>query len=56
MQPIIDFIVHNQAVVAGVVVAFLDLVFAVSKNLQANGILHQVYLWLKAMKDKTPSA
>lgn len=39
-------------VVAPLVVAVLDLVFALSPSLAANGILHQVYVWLK----KSPPA
>jgi len=31
--------------VAPLVVAILDLVFALSPGLEANGILHQIFLW-----------
>lgn len=33
------------SVVAPCVVAIIDLVYAISPNLQANGILHQIFLW-----------
>jgi len=34
------------SVVAPLVVAILDLVFALSPSLAANGLLHQVFLWV----------
>ncbi len=37
----------NQAVVAGAVVAIIDLVFALSPGLESNGILHAIYGFLK---------
>ena len=56
MQAIIQWVVAHQAVVAGLVVGILDFVFAVSPSLAANGILHQVYLWIASLAGKAPPA
>lgn len=55
MSQIISFIVAHEAILAALGVAVLDLVFALNSNLQANGVLHQVYLWLKGLTG-TPSS
>lgn len=49
-----QWIVAHQGVVAGFVVGALDLIFALVPSLEANGILHQVYLWVKSLV--TPKA
>lgn len=56
MQALISWIMVHQAVVAGLVVGILDFVFAVAPNLQANGILHQIYLWVKSIGSSAPPA
>jgi hypothetical protein len=47
MQAVIDFVMSHQVVLAGVVVAIIDLAMALSPSLASNGILHSVYLFLK---------
>ncbi len=44
------WIVAHQGVCAGVVVAILDLVFAVSPAASGSGILHQLYVFLGGKK------
>ena len=52
MQSVISFIMANQALLAGLGVAILDLVFSLKKDWAANSILHWVYLQLQTMKNK----
>lgn len=52
MSDIIKFVVEHEAALASLGVAVLDLLFAVSPSLEGNGILHQVYLWIKAIVSK----
>jgi len=47
MSQLMDFFVNHQAVLAGVVVAVLDLAFALSDKFAANGIAHFLYLQAK---------
>lgn len=54
MSDVVTFIVAHEAVLAGLGVAILDLIFALNSNLAANGILHQVFVWLQGMS--APSA
>lgn len=42
-----DWIIAHAALVTGLVVALLDFAFAISPGLEANGILHAIYGWLK---------
>jgi len=42
-----DFVLAHQGLFAGLGVAVLDLVFALSPSLASNGLLHAFYLWLK---------
>lgn len=53
MEALIAWLTAHSAVVAGAVVAVLDLVFALVPGLAANGILHQIYLWLKGLGPKS---
>lgn len=46
------WILEHQVVVVGAVVAMLDLVFALVPRLSGNGILHQLYVWLKKLIPK----
>lgn len=41
----------HLGVLSGLGVAILDLVFALSPNIDANGILHAVYLQLKKLNE-----
>lgn len=52
MEAVIAWLVAHSAVMAGALVGVLDLVFALVPSLAANGILHQVYLWLKGLVSK----
>lgn len=48
MQVIIDFVLAHQVLLSSLVVAVLDLVFALNPNANApDGVLHAVYLFLK---------
>lgn len=52
----IQFVLNHQAVVTGLVVAVLDLVFALNPNVNApDGILHSIYVFIKKLNaPKTP--
>lgn len=58
MSGLVSWVVAHQGLVSGVVVAILDLLFALSPSLAANGILHQVYLWISGLSSPpaAPSA
>ncbi len=56
MSQIIAFVVAHEAVLAGLLVAVLDLVFALSPSLEANGILHALFLWVGGLANKQPPA
>lgn len=58
MKNVIDFVLGNQAVLAGILVAILDLVFALIPSVKANGILQGIYNFVKAIvnKVKAPAA
>jgi hypothetical protein len=43
------------SIIAPLLVAIIDLVFALSPNLKANGILNQLFLWLGG-KNPPPAA
>lgn len=45
MAAIIAFIQAHTAIFTGFGIAVLDLLFALIPGLQANGVLHQIYLW-----------
>jgi hypothetical protein len=49
MSQIVAFLVAHEAVLASLGVAVLDLLFALNPSLEANGVLHQVYLWIKGL-------
>ena len=51
MQALIDFIIANQMIVVGAIVAILDFIFALT-NLEANGLIHSVYVFFKNMLEK----
>lgn len=53
MASLIAFVQAHMAVLVGFGVALLDLLFAVSPGLQANGILHWIYLQLQALGGKS---
>lgn len=55
MQSIISFIVGHEAVLSGLVVAILDLVFALNPNANApDGLLHSIYLFVQKLTGKQP--
>lgn len=56
MNNVIQFVTQNQAVLAGLVVAALDLVIALNKNVEANGIFHAVYIFFQGLIKKDPPA
>lgn len=58
MSAIVAFIVAHQAIVAAAAVGIADLILAAIPSLQANGILHALYLFLKgkASPPAIPSA
>lgn len=49
MQVVINWILAHSVILASLGVAVLDLLFALSPNLEANGILHAIYLQLKKL-------
>ena len=50
MAGIIQWIIANQALCAGVAVAVIDLIWALVPSLKSNGILHSVYDFLFTKK------
>ena len=50
IQSVIAFLLAHRALEAGLVVAVLDLLFAVYPGVKANGILHFVYDKLVGLK------
>lgn len=53
MQAVIDFVLAHQLVLAAAVVGVLDLVFALNKDAEANGVLHYLYLLGKKVLGKS---
>lgn len=51
---VIQFIIDHQTILCGFGIAILDLAFALDNGLQANGILHSIYLMLSKDKDAGP--
>jgi len=49
MADLITWITAHQGVVAAAAVGLLDLAFALFPKIEANGILHQLYLWAKSV-------
>jgi len=56
MQGVIDFILANQLVLAGLLVAVLDLLFALNSKWKSNGILHSLYVFAKGIIEKVKAA
>ncbi len=50
MNQIIEFILAHQVILGMVIIAILDLLFAINKNLESNGALHAVYLFAKGIQ------
>lgn len=46
---IINWLMAHQAVLGGVVVAVLDLIFALIPSWQSDGILHSIYLFFQKL-------
>ncbi len=57
MQTVIDFVLGHQVVLAGMIVAILDLLFALIPGIKSNGILHAAYNFVKGIvsKEKSPA-
>jgi hypothetical protein len=53
---IVNFILAHQVVEAGLIVAVLDFAFAMKSGLEANGILHAIYLFAKGKSSPAPAA
>ncbi len=51
-----DFIVAHSALVAALVVALADFVFALAPGIDSNGIVHAIYLWVKQAAGSKPAA
>lgn len=49
MQPVLNWILAHQIILASAIVAVIDLAMALNPKLEGNGLLHQVYVWLKAL-------
>lgn len=54
MDVIIAWLMSHAAIVAGAIVAVLDLIFALVPSWESNGILHAIYLWLKGFLPGKP--
>ena len=52
MQNVIDFLMAHLTVFAALGVAILDAIFGFNPNLQSNGILHWLYLFLTGKKSQ----
>jgi len=46
MQSVLDYISAHSAVMSAAAVGVLDLVFALNKSTESNGILHWIYVKL----------
>lgn len=50
MQALLSWVLAHEAVLSGLAVGILDLVFALNPNANApDGALHMLYLWLKKL-------
>ena len=52
MDQVLAWLLAHQALLAGAIVGVLDLIFALVPGLEGNGLLHQLYLWLKSLVPK----
>lgn len=50
MQPILDFILGHEALLAGLSVALFDFVFALLPNVDSSGVLHAIYNFIKKLE------
>lgn len=48
----VGFLVKYGALIAAALVAIMDLLFALNPGVEANGIAHAAYLWLKGFSKK----
>jgi hypothetical protein len=53
---LLSFVKSNLAVIAGAIYFLIDIVILLSPNLAANGLLHQVQLWLGKESGQVPPA
>lgn len=49
MASVVQWVLSHQVVLAVALVGLMDLAMALNPKLDANGMFHQVYLWLKAL-------
>lgn len=52
MQNVISFFMDHQAVIISLLVAILDFLIALNPSMEGNGILHQIYVYLKSKKNQ----
>lgn len=50
LNQILEFLVAHQVVSTGLIIAIMDFIFAINKNLESNGLLHGLYLFVKGLK------
>lgn len=44
---VINWFIEHQLILGGLIIAVLDLVMAISPNLESNGIFHAIYSFFK---------
>lgn len=55
LHSVIAFVTADKALLAAFAVASLDLLFALNPKIQANGLLHAVYVFASGQKGSTLS-
>lgn len=53
MDALWSFVLAHSVVLASLGVAILDFAIALFPGLDGNGLLHQLYLWLKSLAGKS---
>lgn len=53
MDSVTNFLIHYQTALGVAGIGILDFAFALNKNLEANGILHAIYLFLKGQSSSS---
>lgn len=52
MDSIIQFVTGHEVILAGLIVAVLDLVIALNPKAESNGLLHGIYVFCKNIVSK----
>jgi hypothetical protein len=52
MTPVLSWVVGHSAIVAGFIIATIDLVIALNPNWKSNGILHFVLIQAQKLQEK----